>query len=217
VRITFGAIQNKTSMSDNISRESALQYIQQVNQAFKVDLNPEDFKSAGYSVSSLQDILIQKTVDELNGEWTSDMAFHKIKSAMVRANGKEAKSITLETALVDLFPASSRRAEMKKLSDELGFPLEVLKPNSALYGTFIFLFFACIPFGIGMDWFFSGIVMVVCAVAIFIMGKTGNHFRMKTVGQMADDLAWKNYLKKKRTLEPVNTDDIRKKVEAMVK
>ena len=58
----------------------------------------------------------------------------------------------------------------------------------------IFCFFVCIPLGIGMDWFFSGIGMAVCASGIFFLNKTARHFKMETLGQMAESIAWKLYL-----------------------
>jgi hypothetical protein len=76
--------------------------------------------------------------------------------------------------------------------------LDVLKPNSIIYGLLTFLFFAFIPLGIGMDWFFSGIGMAVCAGGIFLLNKTARNFKMDTLGQMAESLAWKLYLQQQK-------------------
>lgn len=199
-------------MSETLTQLQLKEIIANLNREFGVHLLSEDFRSTNYSLSSLRDILVQKISDELNGEWTTDMAFHKIKTAISHIVGKDEAYITQETELDQLFPSSNRRKQVNDLSEKLGFKLDILKPNGIIYGFFIFLFFACIPIGIGMDWFLSGIGMIVCAIIIFILGKTGNTFRMKTVGHLADHLAWKNYLKQKRKVDPVDVEAIRKKV-----
>ena len=188
-------------MSANYSHSQIQNILSKLNTTFEVNLNTEDFKSENYSSSSMVDLLTQKIADELNGEWTTDMAFHKLRTAIVALKQIPASEITQETELNSLFPSSMRKTDIKNLENKLGFPFEILKPNGILYGLFIFLFFACIPFAIGMDWFLSGICMVIFGIIIYVLGKTGNTFKMKTVGHLADHLAWKNYLKQKRSYE----------------
>lgn len=203
-------------MSQEISQSQLHGVLDKLNQSLNVSLLHEDFKSNSYSQSSIEDILVQKISDELNGEWTSDMAFHKLKSAISSATGTTAEYITQDSDLNQLFPSSQRKELVKKTGEQLGFEMDVLKPNGYVYGFFIFLFFACIPVGIGMDWFLAGIVMICCAIIIFILGKTGNQFRMKTVGHLADHLAWKNYLRQKRNASPVDQNMIRNEVKKLL-
>lgn len=204
-------------MAEQITKSQVDQLIGKINQSLSVSLNPEDFKSAAYSESSLTDLFVQKIVDELNGDWTSDMAYHKLRSAVLAVTGRPASDIHQDTDLSLIFPSSGRKASVAQLSEHMGVPLQILKPNRFLYGLFIFLFFASIPFGIGMDWFLSGCVMIASLAAIFILGKTGNNFRVKTLGQMADELAWKNYLRQSKDAARVDESEIRKKVESLLK
>jgi len=203
-------------MANTLSHEQLAGVITKVNSSLNVNLDVEDFKAANYSESSLQDILVSKVADELRGEWTTDMAFHKLRTAISKIRGTSPASITQDTELAQIFPKPGRKAQMKKLDEAMGFPLDILKPNSAVYGILIFLFFACIPFGIGMDWFFSGIAMLVIALLLFILGKTGSDFKMKTVGHLADHLAWKNYLKQKKGASAFSDDEIKRKVDAIL-
>lgn len=203
-------------MSQELTQTQLHDIIQKLNTSLKVSLLKEDFKSASYSTSSIEDILVQKICDEKNGEWTSDMAFHKLRNAISVATGKSADSIHQESELTVLFPTEQRKALMKKVGEELGFPVDVLKPNGYVYGFFVFLLFACIPVAIGMDWFLAGIVMICCTVIIYILGKTGNQFRLKTVGHLADHLAWKNYLRQKRNASPVDEALIRSEVKKVL-
>lgn len=203
-------------MSENLTHAQLTGIITKINSSFGVQLNAEDFRSDAYSISSLQDMLVQKISDELNDEWTTDKAFHKLRVAISSLLSIDPNSLTLETELSALFPKDNRKKQMTALGDKLGFVLEVLKPNSVIYGIFIFLFFACIPFGIGMDWFLSGICLVIFGVIIFILGKAGNTFKMKTVGDLADHIAWKNYLKQKGHTQLAVEKDIKAKVMGLV-
>jgi hypothetical protein len=203
-------------MSDSLSQSQMKEVLLKVKQTLQVELDPEDFKSNSYSRSSLYDMLVQKISDTQTGEWTTDMAFHKIRQAISSIMNIDPQSIQQETSMDETFPAATRKANIKALEEKLGFPLDILKPNSAIYGVFIFLFFACIPFGIGMDWFLSGICMIVFGIIIYVLGKTGNSFRMKTVGHLADHVAWKNYLKQKQSSAIPDVKELEKKVKAIL-
>lgn len=203
-------------MADTFTKEQVDALIAQINQQLKVHVNPDDFKSASYSASSLKDLVVQKIVDELNGEWTSDMVFHKLKNAIAKVKNVVPSTLTNETLLEEIFPKENRKELVAKVNAEMGIDLDILKPNGVLYGILLVIFFACIPFSIAFDWFIGGITMAVSAILIYILSKTGNSFRIKTLGHLADELAWKNYLKQKKGFEPVTENDIRKKVDAIL-
>ena len=202
-------------MSQTIQQNEIGTLINRVNTEFNVHLNLEDFKSAGYSISSLTDILAQKIQDEKNGDWTADVAFHKLRDAVVKVKGIKPGDVTLDTDLNQLFPSSGRKKDIDAIGKELGFELKILKPNSGLYGFFIFAFFAGIPlFSVG--WFPAAITMVVSAIVIFILTKTANQFKMKTIGLLADHLAWKNYLKDNHESPGVDKSEIIGKLETLL-
>ncbi len=203
-------------MTESIQQTSISGIISQVNNAFDVHLNAEDFKSASYSSGSLCDILVQKIQDEKSGDWTADVAFHKLRKAIVSVNGINASDITIDTDLNSIFRTTTRKAKLKELEVAMGVPLEILKPNGALYGTFIFLFFVGIPL-LSLGWFPAVLTMVVSGIVIYVLTKTANHFKMKTVGLLADHLAWKNYLVDKQRGADFNREEARMKIETMLK
>ncbi len=202
-------------MSQTIQQNEIGALINKVNTEFNVHLRLEDFKSAGYSRSSLTDILAQKIQDEKNGDWTADVAFHKLRSAVVKVKGVKPEEVTLESDLNQIFPSAGRKKDLEAIGKELGFELKILKPNSGLYGFFIFTFFAGIPlFSVG--WFPALITIVFSALMILILTKTANQFKMKTIGLLADHLAWKNYLKDNHENSGVNKSEIIQKVEMLL-
>jgi len=184
----------KTAMSQEYSKLQIESIIAELNKKFNIALNVDDLKNSSYSGSSLRDILVQRIGDELSGEWTTEKAFGILRDALVKL-GLGSKEVHMNTNLDQLIPSRRRRSRVKEWSAEAGLELDVLKPNGILYGTLVFLFFTCIPLGIGMDWFISGVGMTICLALLFILGKTGKNFKTTTLGQMAESIAWKNYLR----------------------
>jgi hypothetical protein len=131
-------------------------------------------------------------------------------------NGIAPESITTESDLNALFPADTRKEKMKEMETEMGIPLEILRPNNAVYGTFIFLFFTGIPL-FSLGWFPAVLTMVVSGLVIYFLAKSANNFKMKTVGLLADHLAWKNYLKDKQHSLQFSKEDVVNQLQQLVK
>lgn len=203
-------------MSKEYTRPQIEHILVELNRKFNIALHPADFKNTSYSASSLRDILMQRIGDELSGEWTNEKAMGILKGALEKM-GFKSEQLHNEARLDVLFPAQGRRARVRQWSAAAGIELEVLKPNGFLYGLLIFLFFACIPLGIGMDWFFSGVCMASCLLLIFILGKTASNFKMQTLGQMAEAIAWKYYLQQQKEKSNYTPEAVASAVNALVK
>jgi hypothetical protein len=165
----------------------------ELNSRLNCSVNATDYMDKSYSESSLADLLVQRYMDELTGEWTTEKAFAMLQNGLLKM-GVKATDIHMDAKLNELIPAKDRRGKIREWSGVCGLELDVLKPNGLLNGLLVFLFFAFIPLGIGMDWFFSGIGMAVCAGGIFLLNKTARNFKTETLGQMAESIAWKLYL-----------------------
>ena len=169
-----------------------------LNSKFNCAVHASEFNNKSYSKSSLGDLLVQRFSDELSGEWTTEKAFAVLKRGLLKLGVSE-DAVTNDALLETIIPRENRRERVKEWSLASGMELDVLKPNGIVNGTLIFLFFAFIPLGIGMDWFISGIGMLLCAAGIFLLGKTARNFKMETLGQMAESIAWKLYLQQQKT------------------
>lgn len=203
-------------MSDSLDKTQLAQIIAQVNKEFGVQLHIDQFNSQNYSMSSIREILAQRIAEALNDDWTIDKSFGILQKNLASITGVNPATITQESELETLLPKSERKAIIKKLEAGTGLKLEILKPNSVIYGILIFLFFACIPFGIGMDWFLSGIVMIATAILIFIVTKTGNDLKYKTLGQWAERVTWDNYLKSKKDRLTLDDSQIAARLEKLL-
>ncbi len=159
----------------------------------------------------MTDVLVQRYMDELTGEWTTEKAFVLLQNGLLKL-GVSAGKIHSDAKLVELIPSDNRRQKIQEWSRESGLELDVLKPNGFLSGMLVFIFFACIPLGIGMDWFVSGIGMVLSAVGIFVLNKTARNFKMETLGQMAEAIAWKLYLGQQKKGDAISVQSVRDEV-----
>ncbi|MFM7234853.1 MAG: hypothetical protein ACKOZM_09690 [Flavobacteriales bacterium] len=171
--------------------------VSKLNSRFNCSIDVKELGEREYSASSLKDLLIQRISDELSGEWTTERAYHTLKNGLIKLRVPVA-DISMDSPLEKLVPPPNRRQRMNEWSRSAGIELDVLKPNSFLYGTLVFLFFVFIPLGFGMDWFLSGIGMCLCALGIFTLNKTASNFRMQTLGQMAEVVAWRLYLQQQK-------------------
>jgi hypothetical protein len=200
--------------TDYLSPEKIEVYLLKVNQQFGTRFIAKDFSHINNKLG-LEASLIEQLSSNQGQEWTAEQANVQIKSALAAVCGKNESSITDETLLDDLIPASGRKESVKKIEEKLGFSIDILKPNNMVYGFFIFLFFLGIP-GMFYSWFISGIVMIVCAFLIYILGKTGNEFKVKTVGHLADHLFWNKYLKNASKMQLRSTEEITTKLDAII-
>jgi hypothetical protein len=198
-------------MSEIFSKQQIDRLIAELNSKLNCSVNPEDYKNHQYSTSSLKDLLVQRYSDELSGEWTTERALKVLHAAWVKMKNSP-QELHADTVLANLIAPSERRKIVAIWSETSGLELDVLRPNSVLNGLLIFLFFAFIPLGIGMDWFISGIGMSGCALGIYILGKTARNFKMETFGQMAESIAWKMYLKQQKNPIPAPIQRIEEEV-----
>jgi len=193
------------------STERIERILSNLNRRFSCSIAIEEFQDRSYSDSSLTDLLIQRISDELSGEWTTEKAYNVLRGGLIKMGISE-NSISMESPLDELIPRAGRRARIAQWSEQTGLELDVLKPNAILNGALVLMFFIFIPLGFGMDWFVSGVGMLVCAGGIFLLGKNARHFKMKTLGQMAEKLAWSLYLKQQKGISHVSQQSIAEEV-----
>jgi hypothetical protein len=185
-------------MTELYSPQQTEKLIILLNERLNCSVNATDYSEKSYSASSLADLLIQRYVDELTGEWTTEKAFAQLQSGLLKLGLKET-DLHMDAKLNDLIPANGRRQKVQEWAKLSGIELDILKPNAVLNGLLTFLFFVFIPLGIGLDWFFSGIGMAVCAGGIYLLNKTASNFKTETLGQMAESVAWKLYLQQQKS------------------
>lgn len=202
---------NPTYMSDLYSPNQIEKLITELNARLNCSVGAADYSDKSYSASSLSDLLVQRYFEELTGEWTTEKAYSQLQNGLLKM-GVKASDVHMDAKLNELIPSADRRRKVQEWSNMCGLELDVLKPNGILNGLLTFLFFVFIPLGIGMDWFFSGIGMAVCAGGIFLLNKTAKNFKMETLGQMSESIAWKLYLQQQKTGATVSMQTIQDEI-----
>jgi hypothetical protein len=187
--------QDNTLMSSEIQHAQLGPIIDKINQHFGIQLQLQQFSAPQYSASSLEDVLVQKIVEAQSGDWTTEMALALLTQAIAQHTGKKNSEMDADSLLDQLIPRANRKATIARMSQDIGVPLDILRPSPILNGLFILIFFSCIPMGVGFSYFAAIITAAVSAGVLYILNKTANDFKVKTLGAWADQLAWKNYLK----------------------
>lgn len=182
-------------MSSEIQHAQLGPIIEKINQHFGIRLSVQQFTAPQYSASSLEDVLVQKIVEAQTGDWTTEMAMDRLTHAISQHTGKKVSEMDADSMLEDLIPRTKRKETIAAMSQTMGVPLDILRPNPVLNGIFILIFFSCIPMGVGFSYFSAIITAAISAGVLFILNKTGSDFKVKSLGAWADQLAWKNYLK----------------------
>ena len=184
-------------MAINYQKQQVASVVSTLNKRFNIAIRQDEFNRDEYSSSSLRDMLIQRINDELSGEWTTEKAM-----AVLRKSWGELTQTTTEipadAALKDLLPSQGRRARVKQWSDKAGIELDILRPARLPQGLLIFIVFVSIPLGIGMDWFLSGIMIATSLSVLWILNKTATQLKHNTFEEMAEAIAWQNYLQQQK-------------------
>jgi hypothetical protein len=199
-------------MSSEIQHANLSVILEKVNAHFGIHLSPTQFTAPMYSASSLEDILVQKIVDAQSGDWTTEMARDMIINAIAQTTGVPKQQLNGDSLLEEIIPKTNRKETIAKMSVQIGVPLDILRPNPIFNGVFVLIFFSCIPMAIGLSQFAAAITALVSGGVLYVLHKTGNSFKVKTLEAWADQLAWKNYLKDAKKGGDFTHEELRKTI-----
>jgi hypothetical protein len=184
-------------MATTYQHQQVIAIVTTLNKRFNIAIRPEEFNREEYSASSLRDMLIQRVNDELSGEWTTEKAMAVLRGASP-SQLMSFSEISPDMALEKLLPAGDRRKLVREWSDKSGLELDILRPARLPQGILIFIVFAAIPLGIGMDWFLSAMLIALSLAALWLLSKTASHLKFVTFEEMAEAIAWQYYLKQQK-------------------
>lgn len=138
---------------------------------------------------------------------TSQQAFYKLRQSLTNVLGVERQTIWPTTRLSVLFPKSTRRADIRRLENDLGFGLAILMPNMYIVGVALGLLL-----GSMLTLFFNGsyaLAGVSASVCILLIAKPlGRRFTIGTVGALAEKMAREHYTRARRDASTVNRGEL---------
>jgi hypothetical protein len=157
----------------------------------------------------LCDHIANKIELENSNDCTSQQAFYKIRDAISTTLQLENKIITPNFPLAEILPRHRRRTTIKKLENQLGFKLKILRAPHWIMATLSIMFIASI-IGIYFSWSIGilGIIFSICGFRV--SARIGNELDLKTVGEVAEKMTRENYLKSRRNQNTFNKKEIEK-------
>lgn len=157
----------------------------------------------------LCDHIANKIQLDNSNDCTSQQAFYKLRDTISTILQIDKKTISTNYSLADLLPRQSRRSQTKKLEEQLGFKINILRPPHWMTGILLILFL-CSLVGLYINWKFglSGIVFSIAG--LWFANKVGNELDLQTVGQVAEKMTKENYLKSRRNPKTFNKKEIEK-------
>lgn len=156
----------------------------------------------------LCDHIANKVQLDNSDDCTSQQAFYKIRDA-ISSTLQTDKKISLDTSLNDLLPRPTRRSQTKKLEQNLGFEISILRPPHWLSGTLFIILLASIG-GLFFNWQLGLTGLALSITGLWFAYKIGNELDLQTVGQVAEKMTRENYLKSRRNPTTFNRKEIEK-------
>lgn len=140
---------------------------------------------------------------------TTQQAFYKLRTAILTTLHLDKDELTIDTLLKDLLPRQTRRTRTKKIEDELGFKLALLRPPHFVTGFLALLLLASF-IGVFIKWQIGLTGLALSMGGLWLAAKTGNELDVKTIGQLTEKMTRENYLKSRRNPKTFNEDEIEK-------
>lgn len=190
------------------------------------EANPEDLEDALTAISSSLDLhfddneladvrtfgeLCDRIVAKMEGEPTTDctsqQAFYRLRQALSTVLEIDRKTILPKSSLGELLPAPTRRATVTQLEQHLGFKLHALQPPTWVSLPLGLLFVVSL-FYLMFSWQMGLTGMAGSLIFISIANRLGNELCWKTVGELAEKVVLKNYIKSRRNPATYNPKEV---------
>ncbi len=140
---------------------------------------------------------------------TTQQAFYKLRSSIINNLQIEKEKLTPDTLLADFLPRRTRKKAIKRIEQDLGYKLPILRPPHLLTG-FLTLFLIAAIVGLFFNWPFGLSGLALAISGLWVANKTGNELDLKTVGQLSVKMTRENYLNSRRNPNSYNDNEIEK-------
>jgi hypothetical protein len=157
----------------------------------------------------LCDHIANKIQLDNSDDCTSQQAFYKLRDTISSTLQIDKKTIATNFSLAELLPRQSRRSRTKKIEEQLGFKLNILRPPHWVSGTLVFMLLASLV-GLFFNWQIGLLGLAFFTAGLWFANKIGNELDLQTVGQVAEKMTRENYLKSRRNPKTFNKKEIEK-------
>jgi acyl carrier protein len=192
----------------NIDPDDISDLLVKVEKSFDIKFGDTELMQVS-TFGELCDHIVNKIQLDNSDDCTSQQAFYKVRDAISSTLQIDNKTISTNYSLADLLPRHSRRSRTKKLEEQLGFKLNILRPQHWVTGTLVILLLASFV-ALFFNWQIGLAGLVFSIAGLWFANKIGNELDLQTVGQLAEKITRENYLKSRRNPKTFNKNEIEK-------
>ena len=192
----------------NIDPDDISDLLVKVEKSFDIKFGDTELMHIS-TFGELCDHIANKIQLDNSDDCTSQQAFYKLRDAISLTLQIDNKTIFTNFSLADVLPRESRRSRTRKLEEQLGFKLNILRPPHWVIGTLIIILFASLV-GLFFNWQIGLLGLTFSIAGLSLASKIGNELDLQTVGQVAEKMARENYLKSRRNPKTFNKNEIEK-------
>jgi len=192
----------------NIDPDDINDLLVKIENSFDIKFNDTELKHIS-TFGELCDHIANKFQLENFDDCTSQQAFYKLRDVISSTLQINKKIITTNLSLADILPRQSRRSQTRKLEEQLGFKLNILRPPHWVITILLILLLASF-IGFFFNWQigFSGLLLSIAG--FWFANKLRNELDLQTVGQVAKKMTRENYLKSRQNPKTFNKKEIEK-------
>jgi acyl carrier protein len=192
----------------NIDPDDISDLLVKVEKSFDIKFGDTELMHIS-TFGELCDHIANKIQLDNSDDCTSQQAFYKLRDAISLTLQIDNKTISTNFSLADILPRESRRSRTRKLEEQLGFKLNILRPPHWVTGTLVIIVLASFV-GLFFNWQIGLSGLVFSTVGFWFANKIGNELDLQTVGQVAEKMTRENYLKSRRNSRTFNKNEIEK-------
>lgn len=195
---------------NNVDPDEIGDVLLKIQRSFNIKLDSEGLKDAD-TLGNLCDIIVNKISLTNTDSCTTQHAFYQLRNAIATATGTDKCTIKPQTRLSKVFPRENRLSLLSAIEKELGFSINLLQPRQWIIAIFISILGGSLA-GCCYNWQAGITGIIISLICLKIAGKFGKEIRLKTVGDLANQISRENYLKARRNPCAINKNEIEQKV-----
>lgn len=192
----------------NIDPDDISDLLVKVEKSFDITFSDTELMHIS-TFGELCDHVANKIQLDNSNDCTSQQAFYKLRDLISSTFQIDKKIITINFSLEDFLPRQSRRSRTRKLEEQLGFKLNILRPPHWVTTTLVILLLASFV-GLFFNWQIGLLGLLFSIAGFWFANKIGNELDLQTVEQVAEKMTRENYLKSRRNPMTFNKNEIEK-------
>jgi hypothetical protein len=198
---------------NNIDPKDIGDVLLKIERSFNIKFTDQDLKKVK-AFGALCDLVVDKVKLAQSDSCTTQHAFYKLRNAINTKNTIERDLLKPQTRLAEIFPRDNRIEVVADMEAEMGFHLNLLQPKQWIVWVFALILLASISLS-----FFNNIAgfigIAISLTGLVLAGKFGKELKVKTLGDLAEQIARKHYQTCRKNASTVNRAEVAQRVKEL--